>query len=126
MKKLKKIFFFVFQGTLSTKRVVRMCRQFNGYPGSGGGIKRVFFSAGKQHDGLEQEKDHGQDPGKHIEGINQYSATFPTCDDKGVFTMMMTHTGNGSSLQCQKVGRRKVTKSVVVIWTSSVPLVCSV
>jgi hypothetical protein len=29
--------------------------------------------------------------------------------------MMMTHTGNTSSLQCQKVGRRKGTKEVVVM-----------
>jgi hypothetical protein len=40
----------------------------------------------------------------------------PTCDDKGVFTMMMTtHTGNTSSLQCQEVGRRKGAKELVVI-----------
>ena len=35
--------------------VVRMWRQLHGCPASGGGIERVFFSAGK-----------------HIEGINQY------------------------------------------------------
>jgi hypothetical protein len=29
--------------------------------------------------------------------------------------MMMTHTGNTSSLQCQEVGRRKGTKTVVVM-----------
>jgi hypothetical protein len=46
----------------------------------------------------------------------------PTCDDKGVFTMMMTHTGNTSSLQCQEVGRRKGTKKLVVIWAYSVAL----
>jgi hypothetical protein len=42
--------------------VVRMYRQFHACPASGGGIERVF----------SQEKDHGQDPGKYIEGINQY------------------------------------------------------
>jgi hypothetical protein len=29
--------------------------------------------------------------------------------------MMMTHTGNASTLQCQEVGRRKGAKEVVVI-----------
>ena len=37
--------------------------------------------------------------------------------------MMMTHTGNGSNLQCQEVGRRKGAKEVVVIWVYSVALV---
>ncbi len=37
--------------------------------------------------------------------------------------MIMTHTGNASSLQCQKVGRRKGTKDLVVIWAYSVVLV---
>jgi hypothetical protein len=40
--------------------------------------------------------------------------------------MMMTHTENASSLQCQEVGRRKVAKEVVVIWDYSVDLVCLV
>jgi hypothetical protein len=34
--------------------------------------------------------------------------------------MMMTRTGNTSSLQCQEVGRRKGTKELVVTWVSSV------
>jgi hypothetical protein len=34
--------------------VVRMWRQFHGCPASGGGIERVFFSAGKQHDVLKK------------------------------------------------------------------------
>ena len=37
---------------------------------SGDGIEGVF-TAGKQHDGLKK-KDHGQDTGNHIEGINEY------------------------------------------------------
>jgi hypothetical protein len=37
--------------------------------------------------------------------------------------MMMTHTGNTSSLQCQEVGRRKGSKELVVIWVWSVDLV---
>jgi hypothetical protein len=37
--------------------------------------------------------------------------------------MMMTHTGNTNSLQCQKVGRRKGAKELVVIWAYSVALV---
>jgi len=43
------------------------------------------------------------------------NAKLPTCDDKGVFTMMMTHTGNASSLRWQEVGRRKGAEEVVVI-----------
>jgi hypothetical protein len=34
-------------------------------------VVRVIYSAGKQHDALKKKK-HGQDPGKHIEVINQY------------------------------------------------------
>jgi hypothetical protein len=33
------------------------------------------------------------------------------------------YTGNASSLQCQKVGRRKGAKELVVIWAYSVALV---
>jgi hypothetical protein len=35
--------------------VVRMWRQFHGCPASGGGIERVFFAAGKQHDALKKK-----------------------------------------------------------------------
>jgi hypothetical protein len=48
-----------------------MLRQFHGCPASGGGIERVFFSAGKHHDSVLSRKKK-QDPGKHIEGSNQY------------------------------------------------------
>ncbi len=87
--------------------VVRMWRQFHGYPASGGGIERVFFSAGKQHDALKKRT-----MDKTLESTLKTSinTTFPTCDDKGVFTMMITHTGNASSLQCQEVVRRKGAK----------------
>ena len=54
--------------------VVRMWRQFHGCPASGDGTERLFFSVGK-HDVCSQEKNHGQDPGNHIEGINQYQIT---------------------------------------------------
>ena len=37
--------------------------------------------------------------------------------------VMITHTGNTSSLQWQEVGRRKGVKEVSVIWTYSVALV---
>jgi hypothetical protein len=37
--------------------------------------------------------------------------------------MMITNTGNTSSLQCQEVGSRKGTKELVVIWAYSVVLV---
>jgi len=47
----------------------------------------------------------------------------PTCDDKGVFTMMMTHTGYASNLQWQEVGGRKGVEEVVVIWAYSAVLV---
>jgi hypothetical protein len=40
-----------------------------------------------------------------------------------MFSVMMTHTGNASNLQCQEVGRRKGAKEVVVIWAYSVVLV---
>jgi hypothetical protein len=90
-----------------------MWRQFHGCPASGGGIERVFFSAGKQHDALKKST-----MDKNLESTLKASINtiLPTCDDKGVFTMIMTHTGNGSSLQCQKVGRRKGAKEPVVIW----------
>jgi hypothetical protein len=89
-------------------------------PCIGGGIERVFFSSGKQHDALKKRT-----MDKTLEGTLKTSinTTLPTCDDKGVFTMMMTHTGNASSLQCQEVGRRKGVKAVVVIWAYSVALV---
>jgi hypothetical protein len=38
--------------------------------------------------------------------------------------MMMTHTGNASSLRLQEVGRRQGAAEVVVIWAYSVALVC--
>jgi hypothetical protein len=52
-----------------------MWGQFHGRPASGDGIERVFFSAGKQHDTLKKTLYYGQDPGKHIEVINQYDVT---------------------------------------------------
>ena len=62
--------------------VVRMWRQFHGCPASGGGIERVFFSAGKKHDALKKKMD------KTLESTLKASinTTLPTCDDKGVFT----------------------------------------
>jgi hypothetical protein len=97
--------------------VVRMWRQFHGCPASGGGIERVFFSAGKQHDVLKKRT-----MDKTLERTLKTSINtkLPTCDDNGV---MMTHTGNASNLQCQVVGRRKGAKEVVVIWDYSVVLV---
>ncbi len=66
-----------------------------------------------------QEKYYGQDPGNHIEGINQYDVVDLWWQGSLHPSMMMTHTGNGSTLQCQKVGRRKETKELVVIWAYS-------
>jgi hypothetical protein len=79
--------------------VVRMWRQFHGCPASGGGVERVFFSAGKQHDALKKRT---MDKNLEITLKESINMTLPTCDDKG----MMSHTGNTSSLQCQEVGRR--------------------
>ncbi len=64
--------------------VFRMWRQFHGCPAaSGGGIERVFFSAGKQHDALKKRTmDKTLDSTLKV-SIN---TTLPTCDDKGVFT----------------------------------------
>jgi hypothetical protein len=100
--------------------VVRLWRLFHGCPASGGGIERVFFSAEKQHDALKKSTMDKTLESTLKESIN---TMLPTCDDKGVFTMMMTHTGNASSLQCQEVGRRKGEKELVVIWAYSVALV---
>ncbi len=63
--------------------VVRMWRQFHGCPASGGGIERVFFSAGKQHDALKKRT-----MDKTLESTLKASinTTLPTCDDKGLFT----------------------------------------
>ncbi len=56
--------------------VVRMWRQFHGCPASGGGIERVFFSAGKQHDALKKTMD------KTLENTLKASINtkLPTCD----------------------------------------------
>ena len=73
--------------------VVRMWRQFHGCPASGGGIERVFFSAGKQHDALKKNpwtrpwKAHGR------------YQSIPNCrrvTTKESSPTMMTHTGNAS------------------------------
>jgi hypothetical protein len=63
--------------------VVRMWRQFHGCPVFGGGIERVFFSAGKQHDALKKRT-----MDKVLERTLKVSInmTLPTCDDKGNFT----------------------------------------
>ena len=63
--------------------VVRMWRQVRACPASGGGIKRVFFSAGKQHDALKKRT-----MDKTLESTLKASInmTLPTCDDKGNFT----------------------------------------
>ena len=63
--------------------VVRMWGQFHGRPASGGGIERVFFSAGKQHGALKKST-----MDKTLESTFKASINtmLPTCDDKGVFT----------------------------------------
>ena len=63
--------------------VVRMWRQLHGGPASGGGIERVFFSSGKQHDALKKRT-----MDKTLESTMKASVNtkLPTCDDKGVFT----------------------------------------
>jgi hypothetical protein len=63
--------------------IVRMWRQFHGCPAPGGGIERVFFSSGKQHDTLKKKT-----MDKTLESTLKASINtkLPTCDDKGVFT----------------------------------------
>ncbi len=63
--------------------VVRMWRQLHGYPASGGGIQRVFFSDGKQHDALKKRT-----MDKTLENTKKASINtkLPTCDVKRVFT----------------------------------------
>jgi hypothetical protein len=78
---------------MSTKRT----RMFHGYPVSGGGIERVFFSVGKQHDYLKKST------------MNK--------------TLESTVSGQESTVSGQEVGRRKGVKEVFVIWAYSVVLV---
>ncbi len=56
--------------------------KFHGCPASGGGIERVFFTAGKQHDALKKRTID-----KTLENTLKTSinTTLPTCDVKGVF-----------------------------------------
>ena len=63
--------------------LVRMWRQFHGCPTSGGGIERVFFSAGKEHDALKKKT-----MDKTLENTLKaaINTKLPTCDNKGVFT----------------------------------------
>ena len=63
--------------------VIRMWRQFHGCPASGGGMERVFFVAGKQHDAFKKKT-----MDKTLESTLKASINIklPTCDDKGVFT----------------------------------------
>ncbi len=63
--------------------VVRMWRQFPGCPASGGGIKWVFCSSGKQHDDLKEKTMDKTLQNTLKESIN---TMLSTCDDKGVFT----------------------------------------
>jgi hypothetical protein len=51
--------------------------------GFGGGIERVFFSAGKRHDALKKRI-----MDKDLENTlnTSINTMLPTCDDKGVFT----------------------------------------
>jgi hypothetical protein len=104
----------VCQGTLmSTKRthVVRMWRQSHGCPASGGGIDRVFFSVGKQHDTLKKRT------------INQY-------DVADLWWQRSLHRWWWHIQETQVVYsvrrlvlRWKGAKTVVVIWAYSVALV---
>jgi hypothetical protein len=58
--------------------VVRMWRQCHGCPASGGGIERVFFSAGKQHDDLKKKPMDKTLENRLKSSIN---TKLPTCDD---------------------------------------------
>ncbi len=61
--------------------VVRMWRQLNGCPASGGGKERVIFSAGKQRDAL---KKNTMDKTQESTLKTSINTMLPTCDDKGV------------------------------------------
>jgi hypothetical protein len=74
-----------------------MWRQFHGCPGSGGGIERVFTGAGKQHDDALKKSTMDKTLESTLKAA--MNTKLPTCDDKGVFTMMKAHTGNASSLR---------------------------
>jgi hypothetical protein len=63
--------------------VVRMWRQFQNCPGSGGGIERVFTVAGKQYDDLKKRTMDKTLESTLKAGMN---TKLPTCDDKGDFT----------------------------------------
>jgi hypothetical protein len=66
-----------------------MWRQFHGCPVSEGGIERVFFSDGKQHDVFEKntvDKTLGSTLKTSI------NTMLPTCDDKGVSVTDDDHT----------------------------------
>ena len=65
-----------------------MWRQFHGYPGSGGGIERVFTVVGKQYDVL---KDRTMD--KTLENTLKagMNTKLPNCDDKGAFDDEVTY-----------------------------------
>ena len=63
-----------------------------------------------------QEKDHGQDPGNHIEDRNQYQITdlwWQRSLHRWWWRKQETQVPYGG----QEVGRRKGTEEVVVIWT---------
>jgi hypothetical protein len=60
-----------------------MWRQVHGCPASGGGIERVFFSAGKQHDALKKS---AIDKNLEITLKTSINTMLPTCDGKGVFS----------------------------------------
>ncbi len=62
-----------------------------------------------------------------FQGFGRPWNTIPCCwlvMTKESSPMMMTHTGNASSLRWQEVGRRQGAEEVVVIWAYSVALVC--
>jgi hypothetical protein len=63
--------------------VVRMWRKFHGCPGSGGGIERVFTTAGKQHYDLKKNTKDKTLENTLKAGMN---TKFSNCHDKGVFT----------------------------------------
>lgn len=73
--------------------VVRMWRQFHGAPASGGGVERVFSSAGKQHDDLKKRTRD-----KILESTMKaaFNTKLPSRNDKGVF-----HDDDGAYLKRQ-------------------------
>ena len=125
----------------SPEQIVVICEDFHSQVGDGK-VRTTLYKVRCQ--GYDK-KDDTWEPITHLQGYATMVKTFkesklwtrpwkthwrqqsmPNCRllmTKESSPMMMTHTGNASSLRWQEVGRRKSAEEVVVIWTYSVALV---